>query len=101
MVSRLEPPLQDTGPTAGILGSVRKHLSEKAFGHMVGAGTSNKDAAGSKQSHGAVVDFFVPPESSRETLLILGERRGVKDNHVVSDALLVFIPEVVEGIGFD
>jgi len=101
MVSGLEPTLQDPGPAAGILCSVRKHLSKKAFGHMMGAGTSDKDAAGSEQSHGAIVDFFVPTKGPLKTLLILGESRRIQDDHVVSGALLVFIPEVVEGIGFD
>ena len=101
MVHGLDSPLQNAYPAAGIIGGIGQHFGEEALGHVVGARTSNKDAARAKQPHGPVIDFFVAAEGASETFLIFGESGWIQDDCIVLSALLVSFSQEIKNIGLD
>src|SRR5205814_8798013 len=82
-------------------GRIRQHFGKHPLTEMVGAGASNKDAAGAEAPHGAVIDFLVAADGPFEALLILSERRRIQDDGVVSDSFFMTFAQEVEGIRFD
>ena len=101
MISSLRPPLQNSGPAAGVLGSIREHLGKNPLADVVRTGACDKDAPGPEQAHGPVIDFLVSPERSLQALLIFSECRRIQDDRIVAPSFFMAFPQEVERIRLD
>ena len=101
MVGGLKTPFENPDPAACIFSRIRQHFCEHSFAHMVRTRTCNKDAARPKQPHGAVVDFFLPPECAFKAFLVFRECGRVENDRVIPGALSMPVAEEVKSVGFN